>query len=356
MPKKSMTRMRLSARKELEEILNEFPVGDLYEIASYGNGKIHDTYLVKTAPGGTRNPTAYILQRLHAVFQQTVLEDIDAVTQHLSKKGVRTPKLIRTNKGTLGLMRADQCWRMMIYLPGISYEKNASVHQIEDAAMLLGRFHNALTDLDYQFQHIIPDFHNTPRIIERMTEVTDRFHADPKHAILAPLATRIHNAWIKLKPTIPPLPPRIIHGDPKLNNVRFDEHGRKAIALLDFDTLGKNAIIVDLGDAIRSWCKRGKGQNVYLDLELFETFIHGYMRTAAFLTPEEKHAIPAGINQILLELAARYLIDAFEEIYFKLEPKYTSLFQQNQTKISGQLALYDDLQKKQRVIKTILQK
>ena len=59
-----------------------------------------------------------------------------------------------------------------------------------------------------------------------------------------------------MKNSIKGLPERIIHGDLKLNNIRFDETGNKAIAIVDLDTLGVSKIVIDIGDAIRSWCHK----------------------------------------------------------------------------------------------------
>ncbi len=57
-----------------------------------------------------------------------------------------------------------------------------------------------------------------------------------------------------------------------------------------------------------------------------------------------------------LELAARFVTDAFEESYFTLEPsRYASLYEQNREKAAAQLHLYADLAAKRRAIGAALQ-
>jgi hypothetical protein len=120
---------------------------------------------------------------------------------------------------------------------------------------------------------------------------------------------------------------------------------------LDLDTLGRNKIVIDLGDAVRSMCNI---QNAF-DLDIFESFFDGYISTASFITNEEIDAIPEGINTIMLELSARYITDAFEEQYFRLDQNsYDNLFKQNKMKAELLIKLYKDFQSKLKSVKDII--
>ena len=46
-----------------------------------------------------------------------------------------------------------------------------------------------------------------------------------------------------------------MHGDPKISNVMFS--GETAVGMIDLDTCNRHTLLVDLGDAIRSWCRDG---------------------------------------------------------------------------------------------------
>ncbi len=337
---------------EVMRVLQEFPIGAVSVTERYGHGIINDTYLVRVAPhGGVLDvKQCFIAQRLHPIFQPPVLEDMAAVTEHLAGKGITTPHLVRSRTGAFGVMRGERCWRLMTYIPGVSYDKGLEGAQLEDAAAFLGTFHNALQDIEHTFVHLIPGFHDTPRIMEKLRATAKRSQKSPHAAILTPLAERILRDWAVVAATLPVLPRRVIHGDLKINNVRFAEDGRRAAALLDLDTVGRNTILVDLGDAIRSWCNpadEDDGKDAHLDEKLFGYFICGYMRTAGFLTREERESIPAGVEAIVLELAARFITDAFEEKYFKLDnARYPNLYEQNLTKARAQIALLDDARRK----------
>ncbi|MDZ4299985.1 MAG: phosphotransferase [Candidatus Sungbacteria bacterium] len=334
----------------IRSVLKEFQIGRVLTAERYGHGIINETYLVRVTPHDGAVEQRFIAQRLHTIFRPTVLEDMAAVTEHLAGKGITTPRLMRSRTGAFGVMRGERCWRLMTYIPGVSYDKGLKGVQLEDAAEFLGIFHNALQDIEYTFVHLIPGFHDTPRIMEKLRETAKHFQKSPHAAVLMPLAERIQRDWAMVVVTLPVLPRRVIHGDLKINNIRFAEDGRRAAALLDLDTMGRNTILVDLGDAIRSWCNpadEDDPSDAYLDEKLFGRFLRGYTRTAGFLTREERESIPAGVEMIILELAARFVTDAFEKKYFKLDDaRYPNLYEQNLTKARAQLTLLDDVRGK----------
>jgi Ser/Thr protein kinase RdoA (MazF antagonist) len=154
------------------------------------------------------------------------------------------------------------------------------------------------------------------------------------------------------------LPERIIHGDLKLNNIRFDDRVKKAIAIVDLDTLGTGKIVIDIGDAIRSWCHRLidlDGEDDLFDLDMFRSIMSGYLRTAVFMTREEIESVPDGVVMMMLELSARYITDAYEESYFRLDSeKCSNLFEQNKTKAFAQMRLFNDFQEKIDKVENIL--
>jgi Ser/Thr protein kinase RdoA (MazF antagonist) len=289
-----------------------------------------------------------------------LLKDVDAITYHLEKNGFVTPRLIKTKDNKLGIVEKKDCWRMLTYIPGISYEKGISPKLAEQAAGLVGKFHDALSNVNYAFHHKIPDFHNTPAIMNRLRRVTQQFNASEKHKTLHPLADKILKVYERIDATPYSLPDRVIHGDLKISNVRFSKNGKEAISLLDLDTLGKDKIVIDLGDAVRSWCnssEEGDVKGTTFNINIFEHMIRGYFQTANFITTDEKMKIPDGIELMTLELSARYITDAFEESYFTLDKlRYPSLYEQNKQKAIAQLQFYDDFQSKQNIVVQIIEK
>jgi len=119
------------------------------------------------------------------------------------------------------------------------------------------------------------------------------------------------------------------------------------VAILDLDTTGRGAIATEMGDALRSWCNsNGELGSALFDTATYEAAVKGYFSTATFLTDEEKKYIPLGIKTIALELAARFLSDAFEEAYFRFDPAhFSNLAEQNFALAKVQTDLYFDVVK-----------
>ncbi|MCH7926957.1 MAG: phosphotransferase [Candidatus Dadabacteria bacterium] len=328
------------------QIAHLFEIGEVLNVLEYGSGIINETYLAENT-----SKQKFILQKHHHLIGKEVLADIDVITKRLENKGVVTEKLIRTLEGGLYVAKNGNIWRMLTYIEGVTLEKLDNKELAKSAGALIGKFHDALVGLDYQFEHKIPNYHDTNLIITILKDTCAKYHNSKKYNELRPSADSILNEYINIKDSLINLPERIIHGDLKLSNVRFDEKQNEAISLLDLDTLGTNKIVIDLGDAIRSFCNI---QDKF-DLKIFESIVEGYFSTALFLTKEEKDAIPIGIKTIILELSARYITDAFEESYFKLDNnKYSALYEQNKSKAESLIKLYKDFQNKVQAVEDII--
>jgi Ser/Thr protein kinase RdoA (MazF antagonist) len=332
--------------KNIIHVAQLFEIGKVFNISEYGSGIINETFLVKNRDG-----QKFILQKHHHLIGKEVLADIDVITKRLENKGIVTPKLIRTLEGELYFAKNGNIWRMLTYIEGVTLEKLDNKKLARSAGSLIGKFHDALVGLDYQFEHKIPNYHDTNLIITILKDTCAMYHNSKKYNELRPSADFILNEYINIKDSLKDLPDRIIHGDLKVSNVRFNEKQNEAISLLDLDTLGTNKIVIDLGDAIRSLCNIQDKFN----LQIFESILEGYFSSAPFITKEEKDAIPIGIKTIILELSARYITDAFEEQYFKLDHnKYSNLFEQNKSKAESLIKLYKDFQNKAQAVEDII--
>lgn len=179
-----------------------------------------------------------------------------------------------------------------------------------------------------------------------------------KFSLLYPLASEVLESCSQIPNTIKLLPKRIIHGDLKLNNIRFDEAEEKAVCLLDLDTMIRLPVCVDIGDAARSWCnqKDEADENSEFNVGIFEKMLEGYLATASFITKEELASIPNGVKALTLELSARFIIDAFEETYFKLDPNaFEDLYDQNLHKARAQIRLFKSIKSQEPLINSIIE-
>ena len=331
----------------VKRIAKQFlPDSDVH-ISRYGNGRINDTYLVEETSG---DRVRAILQRLHPIFAFSVLEDTDAITRILEREAMLTPRILPTSTGALGVEDGDDRWRMLSYIDGVTHEMGLTERMAESAGMLVGNFHHVLADSSYAFCHVREGFHDTTAIMQTLSDTLLRFSGTPKHDYLAPIAQAVLREFAR-DPVLPwsTLPKRVIHGDLKLANIRFDEEGN-AIALLDLDTLGSRSIAIDLGDAARSWCNKSDEGDILgarFDLGIFRAMMGGYAGKAKFLTEGERLSVVPAAMTITLELTARFVTDAFEEKYFRHDAEnYTSLYEQNKAKAEAQFALYRDMESK----------
>lgn len=299
------------------------------------SGHINETYFVRSTDG------RYVLQRLSPIFGPEINLDIDAITIHLASAGLTTPRPVRTNDGQLWASDPeDRVWRMLTYIPGVVLERADDPARCYGAGQLLGRFHQALWDFDYTFQHRRLGVHDTERHLERLQEALQEHSGHQLIDQIEPVAHQILEIASGLK--LPEgLPERIVHGDPKISNVVFGFHG-EAICLVDLDTLARMPIPVELGDALRSWCcPHGEEAEGPLDMSYYFGALKGYAQTIGNLpTPPEREAIPAAVAVIAYELAARFCTDALEESYFGWDPaRFRSAAEHNLIRARSQLAL-----------------
>ncbi len=302
-----------------------------------GSGLINETWLARTAAG-----EPFVLQRVSDIFPGEINRDIDIVTRLLLDHGVCAPRVLRTADGELWVELEQQNWRLMTWLPGDCHDSLGSAEQAREAGRLLASFHGALADLDHQFANPRLGVHDTARHLAALRAAL-RVHANhPRFAHIAPLAAEILAAAAAL-PDLPGTPDRVVHGDPKINNILFDPASGAATAMVDLDTVGRMPLPLELGDAFRSWCNPAgeDGRSGEFSAGLFAAALAGYAEVAAgWLTPVEARAIVPATEMIIVELAARFCADALNETYFGWDPeKFPTRGQHNEVRAAGQLSL-----------------
>jgi len=301
------------------------------------SGLINQTWLARGS--GQR---ALVLQRLNPIFSAQVNRDIDVVTQHLLGKGIAAPALIRTLDGALWFEQAGEVWRALTRVEGVCHEAAEHSARVREAARVLGEFHRGVDDLEHDFENVRLGVHDTAKHLRALQDVLEQFEGHPEYATVAPLARDIRALGAELPP-LPKARDRIVHGDPKIANVLFKAGKDQAICLIDFDTLGRMPIALELGDALRSWCNPASEEaaNATFSMELFRAAIEGYADiTRGWLEPAEWQAIPGGTLTIAVELAARFCADALRESYFGWNPnRFATASLHNQARARGQLAI-----------------
>jgi len=310
-------------------------------IRPLGTGLINRTFLAHARGGEWR-----VLQQLNPMFPPEVMEDIEAVTAHLARRGLLTPRLVPDREGRLWLPDAGGAWRVLTRIPGRVLDAIGNPDQAREAGRLLAAFHCALDDLDHQFRHVRPPVHEPARHLADLSRALEANRAHRRYDAAAPLAEEIFAAAADLPP-LPETPSRVVHGDPKISNLVFASARDEALCMLDLDTLGRMALPFELGDALRSWCNvageddpRGS-----FSATLFGAAVRGYGEAArGWLRPAEAACAVDATATIQVELAARFCADILNERYFGWNPAhFPDRAEHNLARARGQMNVHRSL-------------
>ena len=328
----------------------------------YGCGHINRTYLVATAGG-----RCYILQKInHHTFRDVagLMENIELVTEHLRRKSPDPRSvltLIRTKDGKSYLEADDGYWRVFRFVEdSICLQQPESDADFYESAVGFGTFQQLLSDFPAEKLHeTIPNFHNTPDRYRAFLETLTR---DPMHraAQVQPeiefaLARQAEMAALQNALDAGELPLRVTHNDTKLNNVLFDAKTRRALCIIDLDTVMPGSALYDYGDSIRFGAATAAEDERELDkmemsLERFRVFTRGYVRACPGLTQKELELLPLGAKVMTMECGVRFLTDHIDgDNYFSIHREG-----QNLDRAHTQFKLVADMERKWDKMKEIV--
>ena len=288
----------------------------------YGSGHVNVTFLVVTDTG-----RRYILQKInHHAFRnvQALSENIAAVTDFLRSKSSdprSVMSLIRTKDGAPHTRYGDEYWRVYDYVDGtICLQQPETDEDFYQAAVGFGTFAQLLSDFPAEKLHeTIPNFHNTPDRCRLFREAIER-DAVGRAAAVQP---EIDFALAREAET------------------------RKALCVVDLDTVMPGSSLFDFGDAIRYGASTAAEDErdlskVEMSLERFRVFTRGYVRACPNLTARELELLPLGAKTITLECGMRFLTDHIDgDLYFAVHREG-----QNLDRARAQFRLAADMEKK----------
>ena len=308
----------------LSDICTRFAIeGRPISCGRYGNGHINETYLVET----TGKPR-YILQKInHRVFKDVprLMNNIAAVTRYLARKD-SDPRhvltIVPTLEGDDFLLSSDgSYWRMYIFVEdSICLEKAETTDDFYQSAVAFGQFQNDLADFPADSLHeTIAAFHDTPSRYQALQKAVDHDSAgrlkDAQAEVEFALA-RIQEAGTMTQMLARrELPLRVTHNDTKLNNVMLDAHTRRALCVIDLDTVMPGLSGNDFGDSIRFGASTAAEDETNLDLvtmslPLYRAYAKGFLSACGNrLTQAEIDTLPLAAKLMTLECGVRFLTD-----------------------------------------------
>ncbi|MFN3198211.1 MAG: phosphotransferase enzyme family protein [Bradymonadia bacterium] len=333
-----------------EELLTAYPIGTIRQVIPISKGLMHTTLDVNAEAG------RFIFQRLHhKLSTPEIVNDYAAVTAHLAARGAVSPRLVTATDGRL-VVEDDQgrWWRLSTFIEGDTPTRVDRPEQALEGARALGRFHTVMADIPHTFgsQHPLHDMEGHLRRLEQAA-------ARPEYReALVDIRDEVEEVAGKLSEVLLPkgLPQRVVHGDPKISNIMFK--GDRAVAMIDLDTCMRHSVLVDLGDAVRSWCKGGtEDVKQAFQLDRFEALVEGYAETGPPLTEAELDLLPEAGRMITLELASRFLRDVLEDEYFAWDADaYPDRRSHNRARGRAMLHLANDMQAKRVQIDAVVQR
>jgi len=324
----------------LRAVVQQFQVmGDVVAAERYGSGHINDTFKVCLSQAGT--PVNYILQRInHTIFKQPgqLMENILRVTEHQRLKlgdpddmdASRRSLTVVSARDGLPYVRAEgSWWRLYLFIEKArTWDRIESNRFAYEAARAFAGFQNQLADLPAPRLHeTIPDFHHTPRRIERLDQVI----AEDSHGRAAQVQPEIdfvnrrraECARLIRRWEAGEIPERITHNDTKINNVMLDDASGKGVCVIDLDTVMPGLALYDFGDMVRSAAAASAEDERDLSqagtrIEVFEALVQGYLSEAGFLNEAEREELAFSGRLITMTIGIRFLTDYLSgDTYFR---------------------------------------
>ena len=325
-----------------KEVIENFQFeGEYTEGIPYGSGHINDTFRVTFQHKGETK--RYILQRMNnQIFlnPEELMENVVGVTSWLRKKIVEnggepereTLNLVPAKDGKAFYKDSEgEYWRVYLFIEGAkTYDLVENQEDFYQSAVAFGRFQGLLADYPAETHHeTIQDFHNTVKRLDTFKKAVEADGCGRAAQVQEEIQFVLDREALAHKlcdmQAEGKLPLRVTHNDTKLNNIMIDDETRKAICVIDLDTVMPGLSVNDFGDSIRFGASTGAEDEpdlskVSCSMELFELYTKGFVEGCkGSLTEEELDMLPVGAMTMTYECGMRFLTDYLEgDHYFKI--------------------------------------
>ncbi len=346
----------------IEEICKKLGIeGKIVVCDVIKSGNINDTFKVTVRDGGAES--SYIVQQINTyVFKNPtrMMDNISRVTSHIyeklsSDRDRMTLSFLKNDKGESCIFDNEgKCWRAYHFIDdSVTYDTCDDLEVLEQAGLAFGRFQMMLGDFDAStLYETIPDFHDTEKRMQTLFEHVEENRIGRAATVTEEIAFFKENFDRAVKLTkmqkAGEIPLRVTHNDTKCNNVLFDTKNKRALAVIDLDTVMPGIALHDYGDAVRFSANAAKEDEpdlskVSLDLDKFRAFTKGFLASCGeVLTEKEKENLVDSVIVIGMELAGRFLDDYLTgDKYFK-----TDYPGHNLVRVRSQIALVRDVMAK----------
>ncbi len=299
----------------------------------YGNGHINSSYLVVDSTA-----REYILQKINcSVFRDpdSLMNNIVAVTKHLRSRAAHEREVLQLIPTVDGkdwfVDEENEYWRLYAFVADSICLDMATPNDFRESGFAFGMFQRHLSDFPaHTLVETIAGFHDTPKRYDALkkaieADVCERVQLVQKEIEFA-LARHEYASTLTDLQKQGELPLRVTHNDTKLNNILFDRSTRKALCVVDLDTVMPGLSVNDFGDSIRFGASTAVEdeqdlEKVTLSLPLLETYAEGFLSACGnSLTECEILHLRDGAKMMTLECGVRFLTDYLSgDTYFHIK-------------------------------------
>ncbi|MCW3161056.1 phosphotransferase enzyme family protein [Chryseobacterium oryctis] len=336
---------------ELNTIIKKFIATENYEITPITNGLINSTFLLENKDTSEK----FILQKIN---KQIFKNPVSIIKNHLTIN-----KKLISNNYQLEVIRPvctseneflipdenDDVWRIQNFIENsLTFLKIPSHEIAYEAAKAFSHFLDIINiENSVNIEETLPDFINfEKRIFDYQTSLKNTDSSLIEKAKREIEQTNqflsLPDKWIELEKNNL-LPKRIIHADPKISNILFNQH-QKPLAVIDLDTIMISTILYDFGDMIRSYTNTtneddGKTENNF-NPEIYKAVKEGFLfHLKDKLTHTELENLDYAAKVVIYIQAIRFLTDYLNgSIYYS-----TKYPEHNLDRTRNQLQLLEGL-------------
>ena len=314
------------------------------------SGHVNTTYLITTDTGAR-----YILQNVNTyAFPRTwvIMDNVSAMIGYLDTSDGK--RYYDDGKGG--------AWRLYRFVENsVCLDRAERDEDFYECARAFGAFQHSLRGFPAEeLGETIVDFHNTPARYRQFREAVEEDACGRLRGVSDEVAFVLEReekaSRLQRMRDCGELPVRVTHNDTKINNVLFDADTRRAICVIDLDTVMPGLSVYDFGDAIRFGASTAAEDEkdldkVKLDLRLYRVFARGFLEACPSLTDREIECLPLGAYTMTLECGSRFLADYLKgDKYFSVDyPDH------NLDRARTQLKLVRDMEEKWDAMQKIIE-
>lgn len=301
-------------------VLDAFEISPQASCKPIGSGHIHQTFLVE-------DKKKFVLQRVNKnVFTkpEVIATNNRIAANYLANHfpGYLFPTALPDKNGYELVYDVDGFpWRLYALIENtITIDFVTSEKEAWEAASGFGRLTRNLNEIDCSlFNPTLNRFHDLgwryQQFEEALASASDHIKKQVAEEIeLAKTFAYLVDEYNQLIQS-GSLKQRITHNDTKINNILFDKYSRKAVCVIDLDTLMPGYFIYDLGDMVRTCVSPVSEEEpdvskITFRREIYDALLTGYLsEMKESMTQEELKAIPFAGKMMTYIMALRFLAD-----------------------------------------------